>query len=326
MKMPFRIVAAAAVLLAGLGRGEAQDWPTRPITMVIPFAAGGPVDTIGRLLGQYVGDSLGQQMVIENVGGAGGMIGSARVAKAEPDGYTVLLGGSAVLALNQAIYKKPMVDGAKDFTSVSMFADSARLLLVRKDFPAKNLREFVAYAKANVSKMQYGSAGIGSGSHVCAVLLDAVIGTKVPHVPYRGSALAMQDLVAGRLDYVAEQISTAVGHVQGGSIRAISLMGLDRSSVVPDIPTADEVGFKGLDCGSWAALVYPKGVPAPIVQRLAAAIDKALDNPALKASYDKIGVSVPAKARRSPEYLAKYTPEEIERWGKAIRGAGISSD
>jgi len=326
MKMPFRIVAAAAVLLAGLGRGEAQDWPTRPITMVIPFAAGGPVDTIGRLLGQYVGDSLGQQMVIENVGGAGGMIGSARVAKAEPDGYTVLLGGSAVLALNQAIYKKPMVDGAKDFTSVSMFADSARLLLVRKDFPAKNLREFVAYAKANVSKMQYGSAGIGSGSHVCAVLLDAVIGTKVPHVPYRGSALAMQDLVAGRLDYVAEQISTAVGHVQGGSIRAISLMGLDRSSVVPDIPTADEEGFKGLDCGSWAALVYPKGVPAPIVQRLAAAIDKALDNPALKASYDKIGVSVPAKARRSPEYLAKYTPEEIERWGKAIRGAGISSD
>jgi tripartite-type tricarboxylate transporter receptor subunit TctC len=326
MKMPFRIVAAAAVLLAGLGRGEAQEWPTRPITMVIPFAAGGPVDTIGRLLGQYVGDSLGQQMVIENVGGAGGMIGSARVAKAEPDGYTVLLGGSAVLALNQAIYKKPMVDGAKDFTSVSMFADSARLLLVRKDFPAKNLREFVAYAKANVSKMQYGSAGIGSGSHVCAVLLDAVIGTKVPHVPYRGSALAMQDLVAGRLDYVAEQISTAVGHVQGGSIRAISLMGLDRSSVVPDIPTADEEGFKGLDCGSWAALVYPKGVPAPIVQRLAAAIDKALDNPALKASYDKIGVSVPAKAKRSPEYLAKYTPEEIERWGKAIRGAGISSD
>ena len=326
MKMPFRIVPAAAVLLAGLGRGEAQDWPTRPITMVIPFAAGGPVDTIGRLLGQYVGDSLGQQMVIENVGGAGGMIGSARVAKAEPDGYTVLLGGSAVMALNQAIYKKPMVDGAKDFTSVSMFADSARLLLVRKDFPAKNLREFVAYAKANVSKMQYGSAGIGSGSHVCAVLLDAVIGTKVPHVPYRGSALAMQDLVAGRLDYVAEQISTAVGHVQGGSIRAISQMGLDRSSVVPDIPTADEEGFKGLDCGSWAALVYPKGVPAPIVQRLAAAIDKALDNPALKASYDKIGVSVPAKARRSPEYLAKYTPEEIERWGKAIRGAGISSD
>lgn len=327
MKMFIRKAAAAAVLVLGGGGGAlAQEWPARPVTMVIPFAAGGPVDTIGRILGQYVGDILGHQMVIENVGGAGGMIGSSRVAKAEPDGYTILLGGSAVLALNQAIYKKPMVDGAKDFTFVSMFADSARLLLVRKDFPAKNLTEFVAYSKANVSKMQYGSAGVGSGSHVCAVLLDTVIGTKVPHVPYRGSALAMQDLVAGRLDYVAEQISTAVGHVQGGSIRAISLMGLERSSVVPDIATAEEEGFKGLDCGSWAALVYPKGVAAPIVQKMAAAIDKALDSPALKASYDKIGVSVPAKARRSPEYLAAFTPAEIERWGAAIRGAGISSD
>jgi len=326
MRMLLGLLAAAASMLPAARSADAQEWPARTITMVIPFAAGGPVDTIGRLLGQYVGDNLGQQMVIENVGGAGGMIGSARVAKAEPDGYTILLGGSAVLALNQAIYKKPMVDGAKDFTFVSMFADSARLLLVRKDFPAKNLREFVAYAKENVSKMQYGSAGVGSGSHVCAVLLDTVIGTKMPHVPYRGSALAMQDLVAGRLDYVAEQISTAVGHVQGGSIRAISLMGLDRSNVVPEIATAEEEGFKGLDCGSWAALVYPKGVAAPIVQKMAAAIDKALDNPALIASYEKIGVSVPAKARRSPEYLAKFTPEEIERWGKAIRGAGISSD
>ena len=326
MTLHIRMLAAAALFLAGGGGGQAQEWPARSVTLVIPFAAGGPVDTIGRILGQYVGDNLGQQVVIENVGGAGGMIGSARVSKAEPDGYTILLGGSAVLAINQAIYKKPMVDGAKDFTFVAMFADSARLLLVRKDFPAKSLTEFVAYAKENVSKMQYGSAGVGSGCHVCAVLLDTVIGTKVPHVPYRGSALAMQDLIAGRLDYVAEQISTAVGHVQGGSIRAISMMGLERSAVVPEIATAEEEGFKGLDCGSWAALVYPKGVNSAIVQKMAAAVDKALDNPALKASYDKIGVSVPAKSRRSPEYLAKFTPEEIERWGKAIRGAGISSD
>lgn len=304
----------------------AQEWPARPVTMVIPFAAGGPVDTIGRLLAQYVGEVLGHQMVIENVGGAGGMIGSARVAKADPDGYTVLLGGSAVLALNQAIYKKPMVDGAKDFTFVSMFADSARLLLVRKDLPARNLKEFIAWAKENASKVQYGSAGVGSGSHVCAVLLDGVIGQKIAHVPYRGSALAMQDLVAGRLDFVAEQISTAVGHVQSGSIRAVAMMGLDRAAVLPDIPTAEEEGFKGLDCGSWAALVYPKGVPDPIVKRLAAAVDKALDMPALKERYDKIGVTIPPKARRTPEYLAKFTPEEIDRWGKAIRGAGISQD
>jgi tripartite-type tricarboxylate transporter receptor subunit TctC len=321
-----RMAVGALAWLAAASGVAAQEWPTRPVTMVIPFAAGGPVDTIGRMLGQYLGELLGQQMVIENVGGAGGMIGSARVAKSEPDGYTILLGGSAVLALNQAIYKKPMVDGVKDFTPVAMFADSARLLLVRKDFPARNLKEFMAYAKANPAKLQYGSAGVGSGSHVCAVLLDGALGAKVAHVPYRGSALAMQDLVAGRLDYVAEQISTAVGHVQGGAIRAIALMGLERSGVVPDIPTAEEEGFKGLDCGSWAALVYPKGVPEAIVKKVAAAVDKALDLPALKQRYEKIGVSIPAKPRRSPEYLAKFTPEEIERWGKAIRGAGISSD
>ena len=318
--------AAAAQVAAGAGAAAGQEWPIRPVTMVIPFAAGGPVDTIGRLLAQYLGDELGHQMVIENVGGAGGMIGAARVAKGDPDGYTVLLAGSAVLALNQAIYKKSLVDGARDFTLVSLFADSARLLLVRKDFPAKSLKEFVAYAKANVATIQYGSAGVGSGSHVCAVLLDGVIGTKVPHVPYRGSALAMQDLVAGRLDYVAEQISTAVGHVEGGSIRAISMMGLERSPVVPAVPTSEEEGFKGLDCGSWAALAYPKGVPAPIVQRLAAAVDKAVELPALKQRFDKIGVSIPGRGRRTPEHLAGFVPEEIERWGKAIRGAGISQD
>lgn len=325
MRTTLKAALGALVLSAAAWPAAGQQaWPTRAITMVIPFAAGGPVDTIGRILGQYVGDVLGQQLVIENVGGAGGMIGAARVAKSEPDGYTVLLGGSAVLALNQAIYQKPMVDGAKDFTMVAMFADSARLLLVRKDLPAKNLKEFVAYAKANVDKIQYGSAGIGSGSHVCAVLIDAAIGSKVAHVPYRGSALAMQDLVAGRLDYVAEQISTAVGHVQGGAIRAISMMGLERSPVVPDIATFAEEGFKGLDCGSWAALVYPRNVPRSIVQQLAAAVDKALELPALKERYEKIGVSIPAKARRTPEYLEKFTPEEIERWGKALKGAGLS--
>ncbi len=324
---------AASFLLAALAAlgvlpsiGRAQEWPQRQLTMVIPFAAGGPVDTIGRILGQYLGDSLGHQVIVENVGGAGGMIGSARVAKSEPDGYTVLLAGSAVLALNQAIYKKPMVDGVKDFTSVAMFADSARLLLVRKDFPAKNLKEFFEYARTNGGKMQYGSAGVGSGSHVCAVLLDGALGQKIAHVPYRGSALAMQDLVAGRLDYVAEQISTAVSHVESGSIRAISMMGLERSPVVPDIATAEQEGFKGLDCGSWAALVYPKGVPAPIVQKLAKAIDQVLDMPALRVRYEKIGVAIPAKERRSPEYLAKFTPEEVDRWGKAIRSAGISHD
>lgn len=305
---------------------RAQDWPSRNITMVIPFAAGGPVDTIGRILGSYLSDILGQQIVIENQGGAGGMIGAHRVSKAEPDGYTVLLGGSAVLALNQAIYKKPMTDGAKDFTFVSMFADSARVLLVRKDFPATNFKDFAAYVKANAGKVQYGSAGAGSGSHVCGVLIDAALGLKVAHVAYRGSALAMQDLIAGRLDYVAEQISTAVSHIEGKTVNAVVVVGSERVSVLPKLETAEEQGFKGLDCGSWAALVYPKGVSSAIVSKLAKAVDQALDMPVMKQRYEQIGVSVPAKARRTPEYLARFTPEEIDRWGKAIRAAGLTQD
>lgn len=326
MKWIAQAVAGALALVSTTHAAVTQEWPARSPTMVIPFAAGGPVDTVGRILVQYLGDVLGTQLIIENVGGAGGMIGAARVAKADADGYTMLLGGSAVLALNQAIYKKPMVDGAKDFTFVSMFANSTRVLLVRKDMPVSNLKEFVAYARANKEKLQYGSAGVGSGMHVCAVLLDNVIGARVAHVPYRGAALAIQDLVAGRLDYVAEQISTAVGHVQGGLIKAVAMMGAERSGVVPNLPTADEEGFPGLDCGSWAAVVYPRGVPQAIVAKLAAAIDKAMELPALRERYEKIGVSIPTKARRTPEYLAKFTPAEIERWGTAIRGAGIQQD
>jgi tripartite-type tricarboxylate transporter receptor subunit TctC len=323
MRLPAGAIASILAVFPAISGASAQQWPARSPTMIIPFAAGGPVDTIGRILAQYAGDALGQQIVVENVGGAGGMIGSARVAKAEPDGYTMLLGGSAVLALNQAIYKKPMVDGVKDFEPVSMFADSARVLLVRQDFPATTMKEFMDYAKANAAKMQYGSAGVGSGSHVCAVLLDGVLGARIAHVPYRGSALAMQDLIAKRLDFVAEQISTAVAHVESGTVRGLSIMGLDRVSVMPTLPTAEEAGFKGLDCGSWAAIVYPKGVPKPIVDRLYAAIDKVLDLADLRTRYDKIGVSIPPKERRTPAYLAKFTPDEIERWGKAIRAAGI---
>ena len=320
------LVACAATAAHAQTPAQTPAWPNRQITLVVPFAAGGPVDTIGRLLGQYLGEELGQQIAVENVGGAGGMIGAARVAKSDPDGYTMLVGGSTIQAQIHAIYKKPMVDGLNDFTMVSMFADSARLMLVRKDFPATNMTEFMTYAKANAGKMQYGSAGAGSGSHVCAVLVDGAIGQKIAHVPYRGSALAMQDLVAGRLDFVAEQISTAVGHVNSGAIRAIGVMGLDRVSVFPNLKTSIEEGFTSLDCGSWAAVVLPRGAPEPIVQRLAQAIDKVLDNPALRDRYETIGVAITPKTRRGPQFLAKYAPDEAERWGKAIRSAGISHD
>src|SRR6476620_244163 len=205
--MKKQIIAALAGLLTLTGTATAQDWPTRPMTMVVAYAAGGPVDTLARIFGQRLSEVLGQQVVIENIGGAGGMVGAARVAKAAPDGYTVLFGGLANLAQNQTLYKQPLYNAATDFTPVGLITDSPRVLLARKDFPATTLPEFIAYAKANQSKLQYASAGGGSGGHVCTILLDTMMGTKITHVPYRGAGPAMQDLIGGRIDYMAEQIS-----------------------------------------------------------------------------------------------------------------------
>src|SRR5512132_456841 len=221
--------AALALLLAPLATASAQDWPTRAVTMLVPYAAGGPVDTVGRILAARLSEILGQQVVIENAGGAGGMTGANRVAKAAPDGYTVLLSGSAVLAINQTLYKKPLYNAVTDFEHVALFADSARVLITRKDLPVNTLPEFVAYAKANQAKMQYGSAGAGSGVHICSVLLDVAMGTKITHVPYRGAGPAMQDLIGGRIDYIAEQISTALPQIQGEAVKAIATLGLDRA-------------------------------------------------------------------------------------------------
>jgi tripartite-type tricarboxylate transporter receptor subunit TctC len=318
--------AATAVLLASVGGAMAQDWPARPVNLVVPYAAGGPVDTVARIMAARLSEVLGQQVIIENVGGAGGMTGAARTAKATPDGYTMLLSGSAVLAIIPTLYKKPLYNAVTDFEHAALFSDSARVLLTRKDFPASNLDEFVAYAKANRAKLQYGSAGAGSGMHMCALLLDAAMGTKITHVPYRGSAPAMQDLIGGRIDFVAEQISTALPQIQGNALKAIATLGLDRAPGLDDLPTAQELGVSGLDCGAWGAFSFPKGTPDAIVRRLAAASNEAVETPALRERFKGIGVTVPAPERRTPEYLAKFVASEIERWAGPIKTNGLSAD
>jgi len=318
--------AATAVLLVSVGGAMAQDWPARPVNLVVPYAAGGPVDTVARIMAARLSEVLGQQVIIENVGGAGGMTGAARTAKATPDGYTMLLSGSAVLAIIPTLYKKPLYNAVTDFEHAVLFSDSARVLLTRKDFPASNLDEFVAYAKANQAKLQYGSAGAGSGMHMCALLLDAAMGTKITHVPYRGSAPAMQDLIGGRIDFVAEQISTALPQIQGNALKAIATLGLDRAPGLDDLPTAQELGVSGLDCGAWGAFSFPKGTPDAIVRRLAAASNEAVETPALRERFKGIGVTVPAPERRTPEYLAKFVASEIERWAGPIKANGLSAD
>jgi tripartite-type tricarboxylate transporter receptor subunit TctC len=318
------IVAAALAFLAR--PAAAQDWPVRPVTLVVPYAAGGPNDTITRVLSARLAEILNAQIIIENIGGAGGMTGANRVAKAAPDGYTLLLGGLAVLAQIPNLYKRPLYNAATDFEPVALITDSARILITRKDFPANTLAEFVAYTKANEAKLQYSSAGGGSGGHVCAILLDTLIGTHVAHVPYRGAWPAMQDMMAGRIDYSCEQISTAFPQIEAGTVKAIATLGPTRPPVLAKLPTAQEQGLPGLDCNAWIALVFPKGTPDPVVRRLAKATSEALDSSVVRERLESVGVTIVAPERRSPEYLAKFIPAEIAKWAGPIKASGVSID
>jgi tripartite-type tricarboxylate transporter receptor subunit TctC len=315
-----------AALLALPATARAESWPVRPLTMVVPYAAGGSVDAIGRILAPRLGEIVGQQVVVENIGGAGGMMGANRVAKAAPDGYVFLLGGIGTLAFNQTLYRKPLYNAATDFAHVALVTDSPRVLVVRKDLPANSMAEFIAYAKANQARMQYGSAGAGSGSHVCAVLLDSAIGTKITHVPYRGVGPAVQELVGGRIDFVCEQISTVVPQVQGGTVKALAILGRDRVSVLADVPAAPELGLGDLDCNAWAAFVLPKATPEPIIRHLAQAADETVTTASVRARLETIGVTIPPRERRTSNYLAKFVPDEIEKWGRAIRASSVIMD
>jgi tripartite-type tricarboxylate transporter receptor subunit TctC len=312
--------AALALLLAPFAAASAQDWPIRAVTMIVPYAAGGPVDTLGRILAARLSEILGQQVVVENVPGAGGMTGASRAAKAAPDGYTVLLSGSAVLAINQTLYKKPLYNAVTDFEHVALFSDSARVLVTRKDFPANTLSDFVAYAKANQAKLQYGSAGAGSGMHVCAVLLDAAMGTRITHVPYRGSAPAMTDLIAGRLDYMFDGVSTSLGYLQAGTIRMLGVAGPTRSPVLPDQPTISESGLPGFDTMVWFGLFAPAGTPKPAVELLNRKMNAVLATPRVKEALEKLGVE---PVGGGPDALAAKVQSELQKWATIVREKNI---
>jgi len=320
-----RAFLAALLSLASIP-AQAQTWPTRPVTMIVPYAAGGPVDTVGRIMAQALTEELGQQVIIENIGGAGGMTGANRVAKGTPDGYTFLLGGSATMTTVPALNgKKNLYNPLTDFEHVIQFADSARILISRKDFPANSLKEFVAYARANTDKLQYGSSGAGAGAHICGLLLDQAIGVTVTHVPYRGSGPAMQDLLGGRIDYICEQVSTAIQQIRAGTVKAIATMGLGRSDVLPDLKTAMEEGFD-INCASLSAFEFPKGTPEAIVNRLAEATNKVVENAFVRERFATLGVAVEPLERRTREYYAKSLPPEIERQAVVMKANGLVAD
>jgi tripartite-type tricarboxylate transporter receptor subunit TctC len=307
-------------------QAQAQTWPNRPVTMIVPYAAGGPVDTVGRIMAQALTEELGQQVIVENIGGAGGMTGANRVAKGTPDGYTFLLGGSATMTTVPALNgKKNLYNPLTDFEHVIQFADSARILIARKDFPADSLKNFVAYAKANTDKLQYGSSGAGAGAHICALLLDQAMGVKVTHVPYRGSGPAMQDLLGGRIDYICEQVSTAIQQIRAGTVKAIATMGLSRTDVLPDLKTAVEEGFD-INCASLSAFEFPKGTPEAIVNRLAEATNKVVENAFVRERFATLGVAVEPTERRTREYYAKSLPPEVERQAVVMKANGLTAD
>src|SRR5437764_5775878 len=280
------------------------------MTMIIPCAAGGPTDVLGRVMAQRMSEVLGQQVVVENVGGAGGMTGSKRVADAAPDGYMLVLGTVGTHAQGQSLYKKPLYHALTDFTPVVLIAEVPIVLITRNDLPVSNLAEFVAYAKANQSKMQYGSAGAGSATHLGCVLLNYIIGVDITHVPYRGTGPAMQDLQGGRIDYLCEIVSTAKPQIDGGTVKAIAMMTKQRSPALPDLPTAAEQGVPNMEAYTWNALFLPKGTPEAIVKKLHDATVEAMKTPSVRERLEALGAVVVPEERATPEYLGQYVKSE----------------
>jgi len=324
--MPRAMIAAAASLIMLGGPLAAQDWPARPITLVVPFAAGGGVDVSARIQAQRMGELLGQQIVVENVGAAAGMAGGQRVAKAAPDGYTLLIGNTGTHAFNQSLYEKPLYNAVTEFEPVGLVSESPRIIIARNDLPANNLQELIAYLKANEKTAQFGSAGVGSGTHLPCVLFNLAIGANVTHVPYRGEAPVMQDIIGGRIDYMCATIQSGAAQAKQGAVKGMAVMAEKRVAIIPELATTGEQGLPGVEASVWNAFFFPKGTPEPIVRKLNKAMSDTLDDPAIRKRLEELGLEVVPPERRTPEYLAKYLPAEIERWAKPIHAAGISAD
>lgn len=320
------MLKSISALLAGLGviaaPAAAQQWPSGPVTMIIPFAAGGPTDVLGRIVGERISKSLGQQVVIENVGGAGGMTGTTRVAKARPDGNTFGIGTVGTHAQNQSLFAKPAYDAATDFQPAILIAQVPIGLLTKNALSVTDLKSFIAHAKANEGKLNFASAGTGSATHLACVLFNAAAGIKAAHVPYKGTGPAMNDLVGGQVDYLCEIISTAKGQIESKSVKAFALFNTTRSPALPDLPTADEQGMKGFEAYTWNGFFLPKGTPAEIVKKLNDATSEAMDDPSVAKRLTDLGAVIVGKDKRSPEYLAQFVKSEIEKWAKPIKESG----
>jgi tripartite-type tricarboxylate transporter receptor subunit TctC len=319
------ILMIAAALLASLAPAAAQAWPNRSLTLVVPFAAGGASDVIARIVADGLRTELGQSVIVENVGGAS-LLGVVRVARATPDGYQMVLGNVGTHAQNQALYKRPPYNAATDFAPVSLLANQSLLLAVRKDFPADNLPAFIAYAKANQTSLKFGSAGVGGSNHLACVLLNSAIGIETTHVPYRGGPQAMQDMIAGRIDYQCPSAPVALPQIESKTVKALAILSKSRSSAMPDLPTADEQGLTGFDIPSWYALFVPAATPPEVVRKLNSATAATLKTARVQQRLKEIGSDLIPPEQMTPDHLREFVASEIERWGRVIKASGIQLD
>jgi tripartite-type tricarboxylate transporter receptor subunit TctC len=315
------LIALLAIFVTPI---KAETWPSRPLTMVVPFATGGPMDAIARILQSALADALQEQVIVENVGGAGGMIGAARVARSAPDGYQFVLGNVGTHAVSQTLYKTPFYNSATDFAPVVLIAELSLVMVARKDLPANNLQEFISYAKANQETMKFASAGAGSATHLGCALINARIGLDVTHVPYRGGALAMQDLIAQRVDYLCIDTPTALPQIESGTIKPIAILSHGRSPSLPYLASAHEQGLTDFEASNWSALFLSKNTPAFIIQKLHDASVAAMNDPTVQKRFKENGIDLVGDERRSSAYLVKFVTGEIAKWAGPIKSSGLA--
>jgi tripartite-type tricarboxylate transporter receptor subunit TctC len=312
-----------AALLAFGAPAFAADYPSRPITLVVAFTPGGPSDVLARIVGKKMGDLLGQTFVIENRPGAGGNIAADSVAHANADGYTLLMGNNSILATNEALYKKITYSPQKDFVPITLIGTQANILVVNNDVPAHSLKELIALAKAQPGKLNFASSGYGAAAHLAGELFKAMAQVDIVHVPYKGAAPALQDVIGGQDQMMFATAASVVGQINGQQVRALAVTTLKRTAVLPDLPTMDEAGLKGFDASTWHGLVAPTGTPPQVVTALHDAAIKALADPDVKASLGKLGVDIVGD---TPQEFDAYIKAEIPKWTAIVKASGATLD
>jgi tripartite-type tricarboxylate transporter receptor subunit TctC len=318
------LAAGVALMASALAHGQAA-YPAKTITMIVPFAAGGPTDTVARLIAQSMTKTLKQTVVVENVGGAGGTIGAGRVAKADPDGYTLFLHHIGQ-ATAPSLYRKLSYNAIDSFEPIGLVTDVPMTLVARKDFPAKDFKELLAYVKANKTKVTYANAGVGSASHLCGMLFMSAINTELTTVPYKGTGPAMNDLLGGQVDIMCDQTTNTTSQIKSEKIKVYGVTTKTRVPSLPNVPTMDEAGLPSFEIAVWHGLYAPKGTPKPAIATLSGALQTALKDSNVKTRFGELGTEPVAEARATPEALRTFLKTEIDKWNPIIKKAGVYAD